>query len=373
MMRALFPLATLISLLALPCLAACGGEDTSSGTGGSTGGGGSGGQGTGGGGVELSYTPGWPGVTSVTVIGSFGATDAWDPKKPYLTLKDDGSGTWKGSAAIPEGKHPYLFVVNGDAAGPADTSRYVLDPLRSVVVPCPAGSPTFSDSEVRPCSSLELPSAADPVLHLTGSVLAGGVAAPGWHVELHREEDGQDHVFTNRFDSGADGAFDLPAAKGMYRVYVVHPTYYSQDDVQRDPLALKALRRAYSSVIDLADDTAIDACEVAFDAYDTMAPVGAASLPVQLTFAIAADAKDGRASVYGTKDGAGTRVFDPWFSSEYGAQTTVEFDGTFNTSSADEATAVAGEAYFWGAWQRRSAGNGGLWNGQSMVFPITFQ
>lgn len=375
MMRALFPAATIVSLLALPALASCGGGDTSGGTGGSTGGGGgTGGQGTGGPKVELSYSPGWPGVTSVTVIGSFGATGAWDPKKPYLTLKDDGSGTWRGSAAIPDGKYEYLFVVSGDAAGPADTSRYVLDPLRATVVPCPAGSPTFSDTKVRPCSSLDVPAgAADAVQHVTGSVVSGGAPAPDWRVELHREEDGQDHVLVNRVDSGADGTFDLLAAKGKYRVYVLHPTFYSQDDVQRDPKALKALRRAYSSVIDLAGDTPIDACEVAFDGYDAMAPVGETSLPVQLAFAIAADAKDGRASVYGTKGGTGTRVFDPWFSSEYGAATTVDFDGTFNTAQADEATAAKGEAYFWGVWQRRSAGKGGLWNGQSMVFPLSFQ
>lgn len=360
-------------VLAGACSASCGGSDSTSGSGG--------GSGTttttsslSGPSVELSYTPGWPGVTSVVVIGDFGAAGAWDPKQPFLTLADDGTGTWRGTASVPEGEHAFLFAVNGDAEAPADTSRYVLDPLRSKVIPCPAGSPTFSESKVRPCSALTVPEPAkDTALHVTGKVTSAGAAAPGWRVELHREEDGQDHVLTNGADTGADGAFDVAVAAGKYRVYVLHPTFYSLDDTQRDPHQLKALRRAYSSVTDVAADTALDDCEVSFDFYDLFTPSGLVSLPATLSFALAADAKDGRAAVYGTKGGSGTRVYDPWFASDYGSATSVSFDGTFNTSAADEATAASGEAYFWGAWQRRSAGKGGLWNGQSMVFPIQFQ
>ncbi|MFO0588615.1 MAG: glycogen-binding domain-containing protein [Polyangiaceae bacterium] len=360
-------------VLAGACSASCGGSDTTGGSGG--------GSGTttttstlSGPGVELSYSPGWPGVTSVSVIGDFGANGAWDPKQPFLTLTDDGSGTWRGTADVPAGEHAFLFVVNGDAEGPADTSRYVPDPLRSKVIPCPLASPTYSSSKVRPCSALTVPEPAkDAALHVTGKVTDAGAAAAGWRVELHREEDGQDHVMTNGVDSGADGAFDVAVAAGKYRVYVLHPTFYSLADTERDPLQYKQLRRAYSSVIDVAADAALDDCEVGFDFYDMLAPTGTATLPVQLSFAIAADAKDGRAAVYGTKDGSGTRVFDPWFASDYGAETTVTFDGTFNTTAADETTAAVGEAYFWGVWQRRSAGTGGLWNGQSMVFPIKFQ
>src|SRR5690242_225074 len=51
--------------------------------------------------VTFSYRPAWQGVTSVGVIGAFGTSDDWDKAKPYLTLTDDGSGNYTGTAMLP--------------------------------------------------------------------------------------------------------------------------------------------------------------------------------------------------------------------------------------------------------------------------------
>ena len=52
---------------------------------------------------------------------------------------------------------------------------------------------------------------------------------------------------------------------------------------------------------------------------------------------------------------------------------TATFDGTFNTSKANETTAALGERYFWGVERKSATDAHGLsWTAQSLVMPITW-
>jgi hypothetical protein len=50
-------------------------------------------------------------VTSVEVYGGFGQSTDWT--MPFLTLTNDGSGTFTGSATLATGTYPYVFYVTG--------------------------------------------------------------------------------------------------------------------------------------------------------------------------------------------------------------------------------------------------------------------
>lgn len=324
--------------------------------------------------VVFSYKPEWKGVTQIDVLGGFGTASDWDPKKPFATLKDDGSGTWTASATLPAGMYLYVFHIVGDAAGPAMTERFAIDPSVSAYAPCPAASPTYSKQNSNPCSQVAVPQgAADPLHHVTGKVLFGGAAAPGYLVQLDREEDKSHHFFANRVDAAADGTFDLVGAKGKYRLQVLYPDFLSKSDKDRDPLALKALRRDISTSFAVDADVAVGDAEMAYDDYGAMTPTGTATLPTTFTFTVIAGAKAAKAAVYGTAKGMGSRVGDPWFDTAYGAATTAMFDGKFTTKQAGEPMVVTGENYFWGTWQQKPAGAAGTWQGESMVFPIVWK
>src|SRR5262249_8080126 len=58
------------------------------------------------GGVTFKYNPQWKGVKGVDVYGAFGKSDDW--KAPFVSLADDGSGTFTGTAAVPPGQVAYV-------------------------------------------------------------------------------------------------------------------------------------------------------------------------------------------------------------------------------------------------------------------------
>lgn len=325
------------------------------------------------GGVAFSFHPQWSGVTAVTVIGNFGQATDWDPATPFATLTDDGTGTFTATADLPDGDYLYLYQVTGDDDAKSGYTRYAMDPRVSGYEPCPAESPTHSEND-NPCSKLTVPQGTpDPVQHVGGVVDFHGAPVEGYLVQLDREESDAHHYFTNRVTVGADGAFDLEAAPGKYRLQVLHPTFLSKSDVDRKPKMLKALRRSISSAFDVDDDITIASPEMAYDDYTSMSPIDSATLPTTFAFTQLSGASKVKCTVYGTHNGTGQTVGDPWYDSGYGNETTDDFDGTFTTAHAMEGAVVPGEQYFWGTWQQSAGGAGEVtWSGQSMVFPITW-
>lgn len=327
--------------------------------------------------VTFSYTPAWKGAKKVEVYGAFGTATDW--KQAFVALADSGSGTFTGTAQVPPGQVPYLFKVTGDeaaATGKTDTlARFAVDPGNPAFVPCPPGSPTFDKVAPNPCSQLTAPqAAAAPTYHFRGSVTSGGAPVAGYLVVLERQEPKSHHFFVNRATTGADGAFDVPAATGSYRVQVQHPTYLAQTDAMRtDPAQLAALRRAISSPLLLTQDTTVSAVEVAFAGYAAMQPqsdAGALALPASFVFTRMAGTTAGRLAVYGP----GPEIGDPWYAGPLGTATTAEFDGGFNTPQAPDAGLAPDAQYWWGTEQNYPKTDGGVgWTAQTMVLPVRFQ
>jgi hypothetical protein len=329
--------------------------------------------------VTFRYTPGWKGVKQVDVIGSFGQATDWTA--PLVTLTDDGSGNFTGTASVAPGTYTYLFKVTGDAddAKPDQFVRYAFDPANSSFAACPDKSPSFNKNnpaEQNPCAQVSVPQgSAAPTFHIKGTVNHSGAAAAGYLVEVERQEAAPSHhYFANRTTTGADGSFDLPVAQGHWRLQVLHPTFMKETDAQRDPLQNDALRRAIGAAMDIAADVTVDPVEMKYDGYAAMTPQGDASvaLPATLTFTILSDAKSARAALYGP----GNNIGDPWYTSATGAATSVSFDGKFTTKQAppDAGAVTPGTKYYWGTEQDLTHADGGVaFTGQSMVFPVTFQ
>lgn len=324
--------------------------------------------------VTFRYKPRWTGVTSVDVVGGFGKSTDWKSVSPLLKLADDGTGTWTGTTDLLEGKYHYLLRVKGDSQGPDTFVRYVVDTTQSVKDPCPAASPTFSDTAVNPCSTLIVPQPDQPAprSHVLGKVLYGGAPAEGYLVVIDSDESQLGPYFTNRMTTGPDGSFDLDAPVGVFRIQVQHPTYLTQTDVDRDPYALKAFRRAISSSFYLPMDATLLDVDMEYTDYDKLSPVTSSTLPTTFEVTLLPGADSVRVAVYGFPGGMGTNVGTQWWLSDTSMNTSVPFDGTFTTTSALEPSVVVGEQYYWGLFQYTMAGIGKTWRRQSMVLPITW-
>ncbi len=323
--------------------------------------------------VVFSYNPSWKGVKSVDVMGGFGQSSDWTA--PLLSLKDDGAGTFTGTATLPAGQYAYVFKVTGDAAAaaPAMLSRYAIDPREPAFVACPAASPTFNKNDPNPCSQLTVPQAAAAPSHkVTGTVLLNAAPATGYLVVVEREEPKSHHFFADRLTTGADGTFTLPVAAGTWRLQVWHPTFLTQTDMARDPLKNDALRRAISGPFTVAADSAVGSVEMKYDGYAAMQPTGATgALPATFTFTLLSDAVNTRFDLYGP----GASIGDPWFASAPGTATSFVYDGGFNTGKAplDAGGVTPGTSYLWGTEQGLMRPEGGVqWTGQSMVFPVAW-
>ncbi len=325
--------------------------------------------------VTFTYTPQWTTVTAVTVWGGFGQTTDW--KMPFATLTNNGSGTFTGTASLPAGQYLYVFkVIGDDAAGTngAKYPRFAIDPASSAFAACPSTSPTFDPAAPNPCSQLTVPQGAAPTLvHITGVVVSDGAPITDYLVQLDREEKSSHHYFVNRVTTKSDGAYDLVAAPGSYRLQVLHPTFLDETDVQRDPpTTLAALRRDISSSFPISSATVtVPNAEVAFHAYPSFAPTVTAALPTAFTFTVGATAT--HLDVYGTaNDGGAPNIGDPWFTSPMTTAGTATFDGGFNTAQATEKSVALGERYFWGVEEDIATDAGVNWTAQSMVFDITW-
>ncbi len=322
--------------------------------------------------VTFAYTPQWQGVMAVTVYGGFGESSDWTA--PFVTLMDDGTGTFKGQATLAAGQYLYVFKVVGDAAAGTNAAKYprfAIDPADPNVTPCPTSSPTYDANNPNPCSQVTVPQGAPATLaHVGGVVTFDGAPIAGYLVEIERDEKTQHHYFANRTTTKADGTFDLSAAPGTYRLQVLHPTFLSETDEQRDPKTLAALRRDISSSFPVTTGTlTVPPSEVAFHTYASFSPVTTATLPTQFAFSTSLPA---RLDVYGTAmDGGAPSIGDPWYTS--GPTTNgASFDGGFSTAQATEKSVALGERYFWGIEEDIATDAGVTWTAQSMVFDITW-
>jgi hypothetical protein len=321
--------------------------------------------------VQFTYRPGWEGAEQVAVHGAFGQATDW--MQPLAILTKDGAGVFVGSADLPAGRYPYLFRVKGDAASPRSTfMRYSLDPTNPVVEACPATSPTYSMQAANPCSILDLtagPPATRAPRHVRSSVTYDGQGTGGYLVVIERLETGLHHYFVNRATSASDGMFDLSVAPGRYRFQVLHPTFLSQTDDQRDPMVLQAARRVLSSTFMVMDDLDVPPAETAYHTYSQMMPrTSTQTLPTEFVLAVNPGDTGAKVEVYGSPVG------DPFFASRTSTATSVAFDGHFNTSAARTASVALGRKYYWGTEQVAAHADGEVrWTVQSMVFPITWR
>ncbi|HEY1958333.1 MAG TPA: carboxypeptidase regulatory-like domain-containing protein [Polyangiaceae bacterium] len=324
--------------------------------------------------VTFAYTPQWSGVTAVTVFGGFGQATDWTA--PFATLTSDGKGGFTAQAKLPSGQYLYVFKVVGDADAGTNAAKYprfAIDPSDSDFAPCPSESPTYDANNPNPCSELTVPQSTPAALaHVSGVVVSDGAPIAGYLVQLDREEKNSHHFFVNRVTTQSDGKFDLLAAPGSYRIQVLHPTFLSETDEQRDPKMLAALRRDISSAFPVASGTlTIPSPEVAFHGYGSFSPVDSGTLPTTFTFD--SNSNKARLDVYGTgKDGGAPSIGDPWYSSALTTSGSAVFDGGFDTPQANETSAALGERYFWGIEENLATDAGVTWTAQSMVFDITF-
>ncbi len=322
--------------------------------------------------VTFTYAPRWRGVTSVTVVGGFGQADDWDVKAPLVTLTNDGTGTFRGTAQLRAGSYLYLLraVGDDDALMPAVASTLAVDPNAPSTVPCPAASPSFTAKAPNPCSVLVVPSTptTPATFHVRGVVTASAGPAKGYLVNLDRFETGQHHFFVNRMTTAADGMFDLTAVAGQYRVRIVHPSSVLQTDVARDPLALKAYDTVIAEPFPLAADMTVQTPDMAFTKYATYAPNGAApgALPTAFTFTTDGPA---RFAFLLANAQATSAAGDPVFTSPPGAAGGFVFDGRYKAAGV-AATVTRGATYFWRTDTTLTTASGGAWKASSMPFAI---
>jgi Carboxypeptidase regulatory-like domain len=327
--------------------------------------------------VTFSYTPEWTTVSAVSVYGGFGQSTDW--MMPLLTLNDNGSGTFTGTAQLPAGQYLYVFkVVGDDAAGnkSATYSRYSFDPSSAGYAACPMASPTYDAKNPNPCSQLTVPQGTAPTMvHVTGTVVSGGSPIAGYLVVLERNETGSHHFFVNRTTTKNDGTYDLQAAgPGQYRLQIQYPTYISQTDEQRNPpTSLAALLRLISSDFKfMSSPIAVPNGEVAFNGYASFAPTVTGTLPTSFSFTGVGSVPT-HLDVYGTgMDGGSPNIGDPWYSSAPSMTGKADFDGGFNTAQATETGVSPGERYFWGVEEDITTDAGVNWTAQTMVFDITW-
>ncbi len=185
--------------------------------------------------VRFAFKPGWEGVRSVEVVGSFGRADDWTA--PFATMTLDGD-TWRGTGELHPGTYGYAFRVIGDsAAGSTATSlsRFVHDPSNLRSGRCPAGSLLATMSEMNPCAILFVPQSKNPTrfFAVRGRAVTGTTAAPGWLAFIERAEPGQNPFFVDRATADSDGRFTFQVALGQYRVVLKNPTALSAPDTAR--------------------------------------------------------------------------------------------------------------------------------------------
>jgi hypothetical protein len=301
--------------------------------------------------------PRWKGVTSVDVYGGFGQSTDWT--MPFLSLTNDGSGTFTGTHALPNGTYNYYFRVHGSADALVHDGTWLLDEENPSFAPHPAGAPLG-----RSVSTVTVPQApAAPLYHLKGAVLFGGQPQSCYSVQLEAGEliDAghvvSEHTTANFAESAADGTFDFPVAAGPFGLIVKFP--FGMFSAYPDPKTTPSVGVARQNVTVSGDVTMPDV-DISYPDYALMSPTdgGTFSLPVTFHFTVVPGSTGANPSITATNI-AGN---DPAWYLPPSMNTTGEFDGGIAYGLH------FGQTYWWGAWQNR-----GTWREESLLFPIVFQ
>ncbi len=314
------------------------------------------------------------------VYGGFGQKTDW--AAPFLTLTDDGTGTFTGTASLPDGSYPYLFRPTGTDDGLVEKGRYFVDQNNPSFAPSPPGSPQYvAGSKVpRSVSSLTVPQGPASVVHIKGSVVFGGAPQPCFSVDLEAGEvtkpgggAAQEHNTANYTESASDGTFDFPVTPGAYQLAVRYPfPLYDSGASYPDPVKTGSLGCAVIVPAMVTADTTLPELDARFPGYATMSPSGgSASLPATFDFSLVPGSLGASFDVIGTS----TACDDPAYATTYGTATSVTYDGTIGSVMTGK-TVTLGQTYYWGTRQKLPAsgsGSGGAgWTTESLLFPIVF-
>jgi hypothetical protein len=325
--------------------------------------------------ASFCYRPQWAGATKVEVYGGFGQATDWTD--PFLTLKNDGSGTFTGTTAVANGSYPYLYRVHGDDDGIIRPTQYMLDQSNAHFLPSPPGSPSYAAGSKAPRSVSELivPQASQPVTTLKGIVMFAGQAQSCFSVDLEAGEvtEGgvakQEHNTANITESASDGTFSFPVTSAPYQVVVRYPfTLAAGDAGYPDPSTTPSMGYARIMVTASGATTTLDPIDTYYPDYAKMAPTsGTATLPVTFTITLIPGSEAAWVAVIST-DIAGN---DPAYASKASSSTSVMWDGTLGGKAG---MVTSGETYYWGAWQEKAPleDGGPTWNEESLLFPIVF-
>jgi hypothetical protein len=321
--------------------------------------------------ASFCYRAQWAGVTSVDVFGGFGKATDWTT--PFVSLTNDGTGTFTATTPLASGSYPYVFETHGSADNLVKDKHPFLDQYNPVFVPNPPGAP-----DQRSVSQITVPQVATPIVHIKGSVLFQGVPQACYSIDLEAGENVvagkviSEHDTANFTESAPDGTFDFPVAVGApYGITVRFPFTLTADAGYPNPSATPSVGIARATLTPAAD-IVLDPIDIVYPLadYAAMSPTGgSATLPVTFTFTVIPGSSEAYISVTST-DIAGN---DPAYASPAGSATSATWDGLFPAPDGGSKEAGAGE-YYWGAWQRRDpAEDGGTqWTEESLLFPIKF-
>lgn len=324
--------------------------------------------------ASFCFRPQWPGVTSVDVyLSQNGQASDWSAS--FLTLTDDGTGTFTGTKAIPDNAagYPYVFKVKGDTDGVMRAATVFLDDQRNPsFMPPPTGSPL-----PRSVSVLTVPQTQPTIYHVRGKVAYAGAPQPCYGIDLEVGEllkpGGavlSEHGTANYAESRADGTFDFPVAAGQQSIVVKYPFYLAiPDGGYPDPYSTPSVGTIRGGYVVGSSDVTLDPADIEYPEsdYAMMTPTGgSATLPVTFTWSLSPGSSKTQASIAGTNI-AGN---DPLWASGFGTATTASFDGGYGNGGG----VTSGKTYYWGAWQQfKPSEDGGIqWTSQSLLFPIDF-
>ncbi len=319
--------------------------------------------------VSFCFRSQWAGVTSVDVIGGFGQSGDW--KTAFMTLANDGTGTFTGTTSLVDGSYPYLFRVTGSADNLVRSGTVLLDQEATVFTP---GIPQAPIQRSLPVVTVPQSTTLPTLHHLRGKVVYNGEPQPCFSVsvdvgELYKDAGGvlSEQSTANYTESAADGTFDFPIASAHVMAVVHYPFLLAGADAgyPANPSQIAAIGYARTGANLANGDITLDPVEVSYPAadYGKMAPTnGTATLPVTFTYSIVPESTAASVAVISTNI-AGN---DPAYWSPFGTATSLVWDGGFGMGSA-----TLGTQYWWGTWQTRAVSDGGTWSEESLLFPIT--
>jgi hypothetical protein len=326
--------------------------------------------------ASFCFRAGWVGATSVDVYGGFGQATDW--KMPFLSLMNDGTGTFTGTANVPNGNYPYMFRVKGStdaimaydvAVKDLNKGQWMTDITNPSSVPAPIGAPVYIAGAAmqKVVSSVTVPQVAAPVHEIKGVLTFRGVPQPCYTVQVRTGAPRAYYSSASNFsETGADGTFHFFAADGAAFITVQYPFFGGPyPDLSTTPVIGWGQTGATIAGADLT----LDPLDIFVD-YSAFSPPThsmSVALPVTFTYSLLPNAKNAALGVNIASDPGG----DPLVKyGPYSTATSFTFDG-----AGTYGPVTAGKQYYWSLWQnlKPAQAGGTTWSEQSLNLPITFQ